>query len=190
MHFHLEKCDTCGAHCVQGHFPAHRAVRSDLPPDFLRSLPKPGSRLGESGSRPAAGRSMRSRLQPSAASADRILRPKRVPLPAGLDGPVSRRSNTSTRRRWGRHRGIWFQPIAPVWFGNQGHDGPLVHPEAGKLHSRSPTCSPGHPCSGASLATFFSRMAASLRDPAASSGSPGLPAVVLSTGLVLRFCSS
>lgn len=98
------------------------------------------------------------------------------PFPAGLDGPISWSSYTSARQRCGRRRGIWFQPIPPVWFGNQGHEGLFVHPEVGDEVKPWPSLFIG----------FINHTHGSIR---VGLGSflrfPRTP----STGLVLRFCS-
>lgn len=122
----------CGARCVQVHFPKHQAVRSDLLPVFLQSLTNPSSKLVESGSCPAAGTV--NVLQPLVFCCFCKLHPQRQVRSPSLQvcmGPISWRSYTSAQLRRGMHRGIWFQPIPPVWFGNQGQEVPLVHPAAG-----------------------------------------------------------
>lgn len=119
-----------------------------------------------------------SRLQPAAAPAK---------ASSGLDGPISWRLHTSAQQRWGRHRGILFQPIPAGCFGTQGHVGPHGHPEieykAGIQHGAL-----------AIVLSSFINSALLLHGsicavPCSFLMLPWASTAVFSTGLVLRSCS-
>lgn len=99
----------------------------------------------------------------------------------------SRRLHTSAQQRWGRHRGILFQPIPAGCFGTQGHVGPHGHPEieykAGIQHGAL-----------AIVLSSFINSALLLRGSICAVLCsflmlPWASTAVFSTGLVLRSCS-